>query len=128
MRAQLLGSQMLKPQKLRRPVEREDLPAARVGVESVRELRDLAGGLVGERKGAAPRGNLLVQPLRVALRLDDHPFEGVSGGLGLDDAYCLSVRVQKVVRGPALEDAALLPTSAGTPEQPRRARRGCSWT
>ena len=95
--AQLLASQSLESEKLLGAVERERLSAARLGIESVRELRDLAGGLVSERERPTPSWDQLVQSLRVLLGLGQHAFERVSCGLGFDDANRAAVGVEQVV-------------------------------
>ena len=82
---QLSRPKLLLPEQLLGPMEGEDLPAARVRVEAVGELSNLASGLVREGEGAIPRGDLLVEPFGVAFRLDDDPSEGVPHGLRLDD-------------------------------------------
>ena len=78
-------------------------------VEAVGELGHLASGLVGEGEWAVPCGNPLVEPLRVPLRLDDYPFEGVPRGLRLDDPNGPSIGIEQVVGGSGPDLRTLLP-------------------
>ena len=120
--AQLRRSQVLEPQQFLGAVEGEDLPAARMGVETIRELGDLSGGFVGERQRTVPCRDLLVEPLRVALRLDDHPLEGVSDRLRLDDPDRAPLGIEQVVGEPGQVFFLLLPLQPVFPDshaQPR---------
>ena len=52
-----LGVELDEPEQLLGAMEGEDLPAAGIGLQQVRELRDGAGGLVGERQGLGVGGD-----------------------------------------------------------------------
>ena len=92
------------PEQLLGPVEREDLAAAGVGFEDVGELRDRAGGLVGERqRQAVVRAGPSGRPSRYLADCVSTPVSVWPFGLGLDDADGLAVGVEQVVGEPGGE-------------------------
>ena len=78
-------------------MKREDVAGARLGVEAVGEVGFDAGGFVGERQRAAPRGQSIGQALGVSLRLGLDAGERGAFLLRFDDARGPSVDVEQVV-------------------------------
>ena len=74
------------------PVEGEDFPAAGVRLQGVRELRDGAGGFVGERQRQHEMRQVGGQAVEVLAGLRFDAGEGVAFRLGLDDADGLGSR------------------------------------
>ena len=85
------------PEQFFGPMEGEDLPAAGVGLQEVGELRDRAGGLVGERQRQAVVRQAGGQAVEVLARLRFDAGERVALRLGLDHADGLAVGVEQVV-------------------------------
>ena len=78
-------------------VEGKDIAAARMGLEPVGELCDLAGGFVLEGKWATPSGELGGEAVGVAGGLTFDTFESVADGLGFDDADGFGVYIEEIV-------------------------------
>jgi hypothetical protein len=96
----LRGAEQGEPKQFVGSVEGEDLAAAGVGFEQIRELRDRPGALVGERQRAAVGRDAGRQRPGVLRRLRLDPDERMPLRLGLDDPDRLPGDVEQVIRLP----------------------------
>ena len=81
-----------------RTVKREDVAAARHGIETVGEARFRAGGLVGERQRRAPGGNPEGHALHVLLGLLFDAGQRMANRFGLNRADRFAIDKERVVR------------------------------
>ena len=86
-----------------RAVKREDVAAARYGIEPVGEAGFRAGGLVGERQRRAPGGNPEGHALHILLGLLLDAGQRMASRFGLYRADRFAVDKQRVVRLAGLE-------------------------
>lgn len=84
-------------------MEREDGAGSGLGVQQIREVRLLAGGLIEERKRAPVGREVAWEALAVSLGLSLDTAEGPPLLLGLDRPRDGAVDVEDVVNGPGLE-------------------------
>lgn len=80
------------------PMETEYRTAARLGIEAVREPRFYAGALVEKWKRAPVRREFSRQALAILGSLHFDTDQGKAFFLGFDDAGCLAVHIEEIVR------------------------------
>ncbi len=79
-------------------MEAEYRAAARLGIEAVRESRFHAGALIQKWQWSDMGGQVRGEALAVLLGLDFHADEGHTLFLGFDDAGCLAVHIEEIIR------------------------------
>ena len=79
-------------------MEAEYRAAARLGIEAVRESRFDTGALIQKWQWPDMGGQVRGEALAVLLGLDLHANEGHAFFLGFDDAGCLAVHIEEIIR------------------------------
>src|SRR5436853_6240148 len=79
-------------------METEHRTAAGLGIEAIRESRFHAGALIQKWQWSDIGGQVSGEAFAVLLGLDFHADKGHAFFLGFDDAGCLAVHIEEIIR------------------------------
>ena len=100
---QLVIAQFDEPLKFVGPMEREHIPAARVGIEAIGEPGFNPGGFIRKRQRQPNVRNRIGQTRRVFGRLRFHARQRVPCGFGLDHAGGFAIQIKQIIREAAFQ-------------------------